>query len=226
MVHAFLYLLSFFLYKNPLKFYFFSNTCRYWICKFVPVLFPVIFSETHAPKTTVSDTASIKAPPGQGCPRCGGAVFAAELMLSKGREWHRKCFKCKDCTKTLDSINACDGPDKDIYCNTCYGKKWGPHGYGFACGSGFLQTDGVRLFLCLFDLFVCIFLLCEFFFIIARKMLVQVVHVFQATQHLLKRQKVKVVHVVEEQYLLLNNNSPKDQSGIRNASVVMSVIVH
>lgn len=72
-------------------------------------------------------------------------MFAAEQMLSKGREWHRKCFKCKDCTKTLDSINSCDGPDKDIYCNTCYGKKWGPHGYGFACGSGFLQTDGVRL---------------------------------------------------------------------------------
>lgn len=65
---------------------------------------------------------------GQGCPRCGGVVFAAELVLSKGREWHRKCFKCKDCTKTLDSIIACDGPDKDVYCKTCYGKKWGPHG--------------------------------------------------------------------------------------------------
>lgn len=101
-------------------------------------------SETHAPRTTVSDTASIMAAPGQGCPRCGGAVFMAELMLSKGREWHRKCFKCKDCTKTLDSINACDGPDKDVYCKTCYGKKWGPHGYGFSCGSGFLQTDGMR----------------------------------------------------------------------------------
>lgn len=65
---------------------------------------------------------------GQGCPRCGGVVFAAELVLSKGREWHRKCFKCRDCTKTLDSIIACDGPDKDVYCKTCYGKKWGPHG--------------------------------------------------------------------------------------------------
>lgn len=106
----------------------------------------VLSSETHAPRTTVADTASIKAPPGQGCPRCGGAVFAAEQMLSKGREWHRKCFKCKDCNKTLDSIIACDGPDKDVYCRTCYGKKWGPHGYGFACGSGFLQTDAQRYF--------------------------------------------------------------------------------
>ncbi|KAJ8947187.1 hypothetical protein NQ318_015535 [Aromia moschata] len=97
----------------------------------------------RAPKTTVIDTSIIKAKPGQGCPRCGGVVFAAEEVLAKGSQWHRKCFKCKDCTKTLDSINACDGPDRDVYCKTCYGKKWGPHGYGFACGSGFLQTDGL-----------------------------------------------------------------------------------
>lgn len=30
------------------------------------------------------DTTSIKAAPGQGCPRCGGAVFAAEQQLAKG----------------------------------------------------------------------------------------------------------------------------------------------
>ncbi|XP_065226105.1 muscle LIM protein Mlp84B isoform X1 [Planococcus citri] len=100
-------------------------------------------SSVAAPRTTVIDTARIKAKPGEGCPRCGGAVFAAELVLAKSREWHRKCFKCRDCNKTLDSIIACDGPDKDVYCKTCYGKKWGPHGYGFACGSGFLQTDGL-----------------------------------------------------------------------------------
>ncbi|KAL0273228.1 UNVERIFIED_CONTAM: hypothetical protein PYX00_005957 [Menopon gallinae] len=98
---------------------------------------------SYAPRTTVIDTAKIKAPPGKGCPRCGGVVYAAEQVLAKGREWHIKCFKCRDCTKTLDSIIACDGPDNDVYCKTCYGKKWGPHGYGFACGSGFLQTDGL-----------------------------------------------------------------------------------
>jgi hypothetical protein len=96
-----------------------------------------------APRIRATDTAAIQAKPGQGCPRCGGVVYAAEQVLAKSREWHRKCFKCKDCTKTLDSIIACDGPDKDVYCKTCYGKKWGPHGFGFACGSGFLQTDGL-----------------------------------------------------------------------------------
>ena len=31
-----------------------------------------------------TDCSNIKAPPGEGCPRCGGAVFAAEQMLAKG----------------------------------------------------------------------------------------------------------------------------------------------
>ncbi|KAJ1521134.1 hypothetical protein ONE63_002831 [Megalurothrips usitatus] len=94
-------------------------------------------------KDTLNDVAKIQAPKGQGCPRCGGMVYAAEQVLAKGREWHRKCFKCRDCTKQLDSILACDGPDKDVYCKTCYGKKYGPHGYGFGGGAGFLQTDGL-----------------------------------------------------------------------------------
>ncbi|XP_054261366.1 muscle LIM protein Mlp84B isoform X2 [Macrosteles quadrilineatus] len=100
-------------------------------------------SEIPAPRIHVQDTAVIMAEPGKGCPRCGGVVFAAEEVLAKGRPWHRKCFKCKQCKRVLDSIIACDGPDRDIYCKTCYGKNWGPHGYGFACGSGFLQTDGL-----------------------------------------------------------------------------------
>jgi hypothetical protein len=31
-----------------------------------------------------SSTTSIKAKPGEGCPRCGGVVFAAEQVLAKG----------------------------------------------------------------------------------------------------------------------------------------------
>ncbi|KAG8229005.1 hypothetical protein J437_LFUL009168 [Ladona fulva] len=58
----------------------------------------------------------IKAPEGEGCPRCGGYVYAAEQMLARGRSWHRGCFKCNACTKRLDSVNCCEGPDKEIYC--------------------------------------------------------------------------------------------------------------
>lgn len=75
-----------------------------------------------------------KAPEGEGCPRCGFYVYAAEQMLARGRvsflliHWifveitlkiqgfHRRCFKCVSCNRTLDSVTHCDGPDKQIYC--------------------------------------------------------------------------------------------------------------
>lgn len=76
-----------------------------------------------------------KAPEGEGCPRCGGHVYAAEQMLARGRVsllilltltctiitsdlqgYHTRCFKCIGCNRTLDSVMHCDGPDKKIYC--------------------------------------------------------------------------------------------------------------
>jgi len=75
-----------------------------------------------------------------GCPRCSGKVFHAEQMFSRTQTYHKKCFNCGTCKRPLDSVLACDGPDKDIYCKGCYGKKFGAKGYGFAGGSGFLQT--------------------------------------------------------------------------------------
>ena len=41
------------------------------------------------------------------------------------------CFNCNDCKRPLDSVLACDGPDKEIYCKTCYGKRYGPKGFGY-----------------------------------------------------------------------------------------------
>lgn len=73
-------------------------------------------------------TTTIKALPGQGCPRCGGAVFAAEQQLAKGTIWHQKCFNCAECHRPLDSTLACDGPDKEIHCRACYAKLFGPKG--------------------------------------------------------------------------------------------------
>jgi len=86
------------------------------------------------------DTALIRAEGGPGCPRCGGKVFHAEQMFSKNNTYHKKCFSCKSCKRPLDSVLACDAPDGEIYCKGCYGKKFGAKGYGFAGGSGFLQT--------------------------------------------------------------------------------------
>lgn len=88
------------------------------------------------------DTTSIKAAPGQGCPRCGGAVFAAEQQLAKGSIWHKICFSCAECKRPLDSTLACDGPDKEIHCRSCYAKLFGPKGFGYGHSPTLVSTSG------------------------------------------------------------------------------------
>ena len=55
-------------------------------------------------------------------------------MFSRTGVFHRSCFSCRSCRRPLDSVLACDGPDREIYCRGCYGKQFGARGYGFAGG--------------------------------------------------------------------------------------------
>ncbi|KAG8460906.1 hypothetical protein KFE25_010657 [Diacronema lutheri] len=65
-----------------------------------------------------------------GCPWCGDRVFMAERLLCFGREWHKKCFKCIECSKTLTLGSQLDH-DKKPYCKACHTRSFGPKGYGF-----------------------------------------------------------------------------------------------
>lgn len=76
-----------------------------------------------------------------GCQRCGFPVYEAEKMISKNRSWHKRCFSCSACHKSLDSTNLCDGPDNEIYCRGCYGRQFGPKGVGFGLGAGCLSMS-------------------------------------------------------------------------------------
>ena len=76
------------------------------------------------------------------CPRCNDRVYAAEETLAIGQSWHAKCFSCKTCKRKLDSGNLCD-KDGEIYCKTCYGRAFGPKGYGFGQGAGALAMTDV-----------------------------------------------------------------------------------
>eukprot|EP00794_Sanderia_malayensis_P018194 gene18194-20009_t len=71
------------------------------------------------------------------CPRCNKSVYAAEKIIGAGQSWHKQCFSCSDCKKKLDSTTVAD-KDGEIYCKGCYGKKYGPKGFGYGQGAGAL----------------------------------------------------------------------------------------
>ena len=78
--------------------------------------------------------------PMQQCPKCSKSVYAAEEKLAGGHKWHTGCFKCGMCNKMLDSTNN-NARDDALFCKACYGRKFGPKGYGFGGGAGALNMD-------------------------------------------------------------------------------------
>merc|ERR1712200_102762 len=73
------------------------------------------------PNTTENEE---KAEGVEGCKRCGYKVFDAEKLMAAGRNWHRRCFKCFNCSKHLDSFLVNDGVDGEIYCKLSQWKVW------------------------------------------------------------------------------------------------------
>ncbi|XP_068600347.1 cysteine and glycine-rich protein 1-like isoform X1 [Brachionichthys hirsutus] len=72
------------------------------------------------------------------CPRCGKTVYMAEKVIGAGSSWHKgRCFTCASCGKALESTTVTD-KDGEIYCRACYGKNFGPKGYGYGGGAGTL----------------------------------------------------------------------------------------
>uniref|UniRef100_A0A3B1K6S7 Cysteine and glycine-rich protein 1 n=1 Tax=Astyanax mexicanus TaxID=7994 RepID=A0A3B1K6S7_ASTMX len=71
------------------------------------------------------------------CPRCGKSVYAAEKVVGAGNSWHKSCFRCAKCGKSLESTTVAD-KDGEVYCKGCYAKNFGPKGFGFGQGAGAL----------------------------------------------------------------------------------------
>ncbi|KAM9786136.1 cysteine and glycine-rich protein 1-like [Neosynchiropus ocellatus] len=78
---------------------------------------------------------------GNKCGRCLKTVYFAEEVLSDGRSYHKSCFRCMVCGKNLDSTTVTNHGE-EVYCKSCYGKKYGPKGYGYGQGAGTLSMDG------------------------------------------------------------------------------------
>ncbi|XP_039605394.1 cysteine and glycine-rich protein 3 isoform X2 [Polypterus senegalus] len=63
------------------------------------------------------------------CSRCSKSVYAAERVMGAGKPWHKSCFRCALCGKSLESTTVTD-KDGEIYCKVCYAKNFGPKGMG------------------------------------------------------------------------------------------------
>nr|XP_025848136.1 cysteine and glycine-rich protein 2 [Vulpes vulpes] len=71
------------------------------------------------------------------CSRCGDAVYAAEKIIGAGKPWHKNCFRCAKCGKSLESTTLTE-KEGEIYCKGCYAKNFGPKGFGYGQGAGAL----------------------------------------------------------------------------------------
>ncbi|KAJ3586751.1 hypothetical protein NHX12_013145 [Muraenolepis orangiensis] len=78
---------------------------------------------------------------GNKCGSCQKTVYFAEEVQCDGRSFHKSCFLCMVCKKNLDSTTIAVHMD-EIFCKACYGKKYGPKGYGYGQGAGTLSMDG------------------------------------------------------------------------------------
>ena len=65
---------------------------------------------------------------GDNCPTCSKKVYFAEQILGPGSiKYHKACFRCTVCKKTLNSSNLTE-KESVLYCKNDYAKLYGPHG--------------------------------------------------------------------------------------------------
>lgn len=46
-----------------------------------------------------------------------------------GKDYHRKCARCSECSTLLDSRTLCGGSDGRLYCNGCHARRFGGASY-------------------------------------------------------------------------------------------------
>eukprot|EP01098_Paradermamoeba_levis_P005495 TRINITY_DN2313_c0_g1_i1.p1 TRINITY_DN2313_c0_g1~~TRINITY_DN2313_c0_g1_i1.p1 ORF type:complete len:154 (+),score=50.16 TRINITY_DN2313_c0_g1_i1:71-463(+) len=69
------------------------------------------------------------------CPSCGKTVYFAERVVALGKDFHKICLKCSQCSKKLEPGNFSDRDEK-LFCKGCYAKTGGgATGYGFWSGA-------------------------------------------------------------------------------------------
>lgn len=61
------------------------------------------------------------------CDRCNKPVYVVEELKLGNKTFHKVCFKCSTCNRTLEK-NKYNEQDEEYYCQNCYSKNFGPNG--------------------------------------------------------------------------------------------------
>jgi uncharacterized protein with PIN domain len=76
------------------------------------------------------------------CAKCNKNVYKAEEVRAANKTFHKFCFKCTECMKILEP-NLLTEHQGDFFCKNCYGKKFGPKGYGYGNGAGIMSSSSI-----------------------------------------------------------------------------------
>lgn len=79
--------------------------------------------------TQYINPASVKAVQGEeACRKCSGKVYELERIASQaGHVFHKQCFGCDGCKKSLDStlVYSYEAKDGGVYCKRCFMERFG-----------------------------------------------------------------------------------------------------
>ncbi|EFA85845.1 LIM-type zinc finger-containing protein [Heterostelium album PN500] len=64
------------------------------------------------------------------CPRCGKKAYENEKKVFNSRDWHKSCFSCFKCKKSLVSGQYSERNGL-VFCPRCYDSNFGAKGFGF-----------------------------------------------------------------------------------------------
>jgi len=92
---------------------------------------PAFKNEPQRPSPRSTNSVASRFGGGAKCPRCDKRVYFAERFSVEGIDWHKVCFKCFDCGRSLTAGKYCE-TDQKYFCQPCYNKNFRTSSYGSA----------------------------------------------------------------------------------------------
>mmetsp|Transcript_13381 Transcript_13381/g.15520 ORF Transcript_13381/g.15520 Transcript_13381/m.15520 type:complete len:104 (-) Transcript_13381:2256-2567(-) len=81
---------------------------------------------------------------GETCRVCAKRVYFAEQVKSFNEYYHKTCFRCVSCNRTLTPGQNSEH-ENEPYCKRCYTGSFGPHGFRGGSTGGLMGVTVCRI---------------------------------------------------------------------------------